>query len=52
MYKLEFHLATSLNVRDEKRRLYTDGVFCPRTTAELGDKPGLVAARMVGPCSV
>merc|ERR1719264_1114004 len=47
MYNLEYHLATSLNVRAEKRRLYTEGIFCPRTTAELGDRPGLVAARMV-----
>lgn len=47
MYRLEFHLATSLNVRAEKRRLFTSGVFSPRSTAELGDKPGLVAARMV-----
>lgn len=47
MYNLEYHLATSLNVRAEKRRLFTEGIFCPRTTAELGDKPGLVAARMI-----
>ena len=47
MYNLEYHLATSLNVRSEKRRLFTEGVFCPRSTAELGDRPGLVAARMV-----
>merc|ERR1719445_2983467 len=47
MYNLEYPLATSLNVRAEKRRLYTEGIFCPRTTAELGDRPGLVAARMV-----
>jgi len=47
MYNLEYHLATSLNVRAEKRRLYTEGIFCPRTTAELGDRPGLVAARMI-----
>jgi len=47
MYNLEYHLATSLNVRAEKRRLYAEGIFCPRTTAELGDRPGLVAARMV-----
>merc|ERR1712203_429482 len=47
MYRLEFHLATNLNVRAEKRRLTTVGVFCPRTTAELGDRPGLVSARMV-----
>ena len=38
---------SSLNVRAEKRRLTTVGVFCPRTTAELGDRPGLVSARMV-----
>ena len=47
MYNLEYHLATCLNVRAETRRLYTEGIFCPRTTAELGDRPGLVAARMV-----
>jgi len=47
MYNLEYHLATSLNVRSEKRRLFTEGVFCPRSTAELGDRPGLVAARMI-----
>jgi len=47
MYNLEYHLATSLNVRNLKRRLFTEGVFCPRSTAELGDRPGLVAARMV-----
>ena len=47
MYNLEYHLATSLNVRAEKRRLFTEGVFCPRSTAELGDRPGLVAARMI-----
>jgi len=47
MYNLEYHLATSLNVRAEKRRLVTEGIFSPRTTAELGDKPGLVAARMI-----
>jgi len=47
MYNLEYHLATSLNVRSEKRRLVTEGIFSPRTTAELGDKPGLVAARMI-----
>ena len=47
MYNLEYHLATSLNERSERRRLFTEGVFCPRSTAELGDKPGLVAARMV-----
>ena len=41
-------LMLSLNVRAEKRRLTTVGVFCPRTTAELGDRPGLVSARMVG----
>ena len=42
----------SLNVRAEKRRLTTTGIFCPRTTAELGDRPGLVSARMVGPSSL
>merc|ERR550525_125568 len=47
MYNLEYHLATSLNVRSEKRRLFTEGIFCPRSTAELGDRPGLVAARMI-----
>jgi len=47
MYQLEYHIATSLNVRSEKRRLFTEGVFCPRSTAELGDRPGLVAARMI-----
>merc|ERR550525_920886 len=47
MYQLEYHIATSLNVRAEKRRLFTEGVFCPRSTAELGDRPGLVAARMI-----
>jgi len=47
MYNLEYHLATSLNVKAEKRRLFTEGIFCPRSTAELGDRPGLVAARMV-----
>ena len=41
-------LMLSLNVRAEKRRLTTVGVFCPRTTAELGDRRGLVSARMVG----
>ena len=34
-------------MRSEKRRLFTEGVFCPRSTAELGDRPGLVAARMI-----
>ena len=47
MYNLECALATSLNNRSMKRRLFTDGVFCPRSTAELGDRPGLVAARII-----
>ena len=47
MYNLEYHLATSLNVKSEKRRLFTEGIFCPRSTAELGDRPGLIAARMI-----
>jgi len=47
MYNLEIFLANALNGRNEKRRLVQEGVFSAKSAAEMGDRPGLVAARMV-----
>lgn len=47
MYNLEIFLANALNGRGEKRRLVQEGVFSAKNAAEMGDRPGLVAARMI-----
>jgi hypothetical protein len=47
LYHLEFYIADSLNERRERKKLFTEGIFSPSSTAELGDKAGFVAARFV-----
>lgn len=47
LYNLEIYLANNLNNRGERRRLCAEGVFSPRSEAEMIDKPGLVALRLV-----
>jgi len=47
LYNLECFLSDALNERNLRKKIYTGGIFCPSSTAELGDKPGLVANRFV-----
>jgi hypothetical protein len=47
LYQLECYIADSLNERKERKKIYTEGIFSPSSTAELGDKAGFVAARFV-----
>jgi len=47
LYNLEIYLANNLNSRGERRRLCAEGVFSARSEADLIDKSGLVALRLV-----
>jgi len=47
LYNLECCLSDALNERNQRRKIYTSGVFCASSTADLGDRPGLVAARFI-----
>jgi len=47
LFNLECYLSETLNERTMRKKIYTGGIFSARSTAELGDKPGLVATRFV-----
>ena len=47
LYNLECFLSHALNERNWRKKMYTGGVFCPFSTADLGDKPGYIANRFV-----
>ena len=47
LYPLECQLCVALNDRSQRKKIYTSGIFCATTTAELGDKASSVAARFI-----
>ena len=47
LYALECHLCDALNDRNMRKKIYTNGIFSPSTTAEWGDKAGFVAAKFI-----